>query len=51
MQYGLHVGPVGALADVQTLIRSAQASEAAGWVGFFLWDRLTLGLTDPIADP
>src|SRR5689334_1298296 len=51
MQYGLHVGPVGELADVGTLIRLAQASEAAGWDGFFLWDHLTLGLPDPVADP
>jgi alkanesulfonate monooxygenase SsuD/methylene tetrahydromethanopterin reductase-like flavin-dependent oxidoreductase (luciferase family) len=51
MQYGLHVGPVGELADVRTLIRLAEASEAAGWDGFFLWDHLTLGLPDPVADP
>jgi alkanesulfonate monooxygenase SsuD/methylene tetrahydromethanopterin reductase-like flavin-dependent oxidoreductase (luciferase family) len=51
MRYGLHVGPVGELADVRTLIRLAQAAEAAGWDGFFLWDHLTLGLPDPLADP
>lgn len=34
MQYGLHVGSVGELADVPTLIRLAQASEAASWDGF-----------------
>jgi hypothetical protein len=51
MQYGIHVGPVGELADVRILIRLAQEAEACGWDGFFLWDHLTLGGPDPVADP
>ena len=52
MRYGITLPPFGALAEPAYLTELAQAAEAAGWDGFFLWD--TVIHDDnfyPIADP
>src|SRR5689334_20047926 len=38
MRYGMTLPAFGAFADPHYLIEVAQAAEAAGWDGFFLWD-------------
>ena len=38
MRYGMTLPPFGAFANPHYLIEVAQAAEAAGWDGFFLWD-------------
>jgi alkanesulfonate monooxygenase SsuD/methylene tetrahydromethanopterin reductase-like flavin-dependent oxidoreductase (luciferase family) len=52
MHYGMTLPPFGALADPLYLVELAQAAEAAGWDGFFLWDTV---IHDeqclPIAEP
>jgi alkanesulfonate monooxygenase SsuD/methylene tetrahydromethanopterin reductase-like flavin-dependent oxidoreductase (luciferase family) len=40
----------GAYADVGLLVDLAQAAEAAGWNGFFLWDHIVFG-PEPVIDP
>jgi alkanesulfonate monooxygenase SsuD/methylene tetrahydromethanopterin reductase-like flavin-dependent oxidoreductase (luciferase family) len=44
--------PLGALADPHYLIELAQAAEAAGWDGFFLWDTVIHDEQGyPVAEP
>lgn len=38
MKYGITMSPFGVFAEPTVLIEAAQAAEAAGWDGFFLWD-------------
>jgi alkanesulfonate monooxygenase SsuD/methylene tetrahydromethanopterin reductase-like flavin-dependent oxidoreductase (luciferase family) len=38
MKYGITMSPFGVFAEPAVLIEVAQAAEAAGWDGFFLWD-------------
>lgn len=52
MQYGMTLPPFGALADPLYLVELAQAAEAAGWDGFFLWDTVIHDEQSyPIAEP
>jgi len=54
MRFAMYVPNFDTFGSVQTLVTLAQAAEAAGWDGFFLWDHLlpdadsALG---PVADP
>jgi alkanesulfonate monooxygenase SsuD/methylene tetrahydromethanopterin reductase-like flavin-dependent oxidoreductase (luciferase family) len=40
MKHALYLPPFGELADPVALIDVAQAAEASGWDGFFLWDHV-----------
>ncbi len=52
MQYGITMPPFGAFAEPATLIAAAQAAEAAGWDGFFLWDTVIHdGNFYPVGEP
>ena len=51
MRYALDVAPFGDLADPLTLVRLAEAAEAAGWDGFSTWDTLGLAMDSVAADP
>ena len=52
MRYGMTLPPFGALANPRYLIELAQAAEAAGWDGFFLWDTVIHDEHGyPIAEP
>lgn len=54
MHFALYVPNFGTFGNVQTIVELAQAAEAAGWDGFFMWDHL---LPDndsrlaPVVDP
>jgi alkanesulfonate monooxygenase SsuD/methylene tetrahydromethanopterin reductase-like flavin-dependent oxidoreductase (luciferase family) len=47
----IFVAPFGELADARRLARLAEAAEARGWDGFFLWDHLVYVNTRELADP
>jgi alkanesulfonate monooxygenase SsuD/methylene tetrahydromethanopterin reductase-like flavin-dependent oxidoreductase (luciferase family) len=52
MRYGMSLPSFGAFADPRYLIELAQAAEAAGWDGFFLWDTVIHDERNyPIAEP
>ena len=52
MNYGITMPPFGAYAEPATLIAAAQAAEAAGWDGFFLWDTVIHdGNFYPVGEP
>ena len=51
MRYALDVAPFGDLSDPLTLVRLAEAAEAAGWDGFSTWDTLGLAMDSVAADP
>jgi alkanesulfonate monooxygenase SsuD/methylene tetrahydromethanopterin reductase-like flavin-dependent oxidoreductase (luciferase family) len=40
MKFAIYVPNFDTFGDVQTVVELAQAAEAAGWDGFFLWDHL-----------
>jgi alkanesulfonate monooxygenase SsuD/methylene tetrahydromethanopterin reductase-like flavin-dependent oxidoreductase (luciferase family) len=40
MRFALTLPPFGDFADPRYLAESAQAAEAAGWEGFFIWDHI-----------
>ena len=47
----IFVAPFGELSDPRRLARLAEAAEAAGWEGFFLWDHIVYSETRKVADP
>ena len=47
----IFVAPFGELADARRLARLAEAAEAHGWDGFFLWDHLVYADVRELADP
>jgi alkanesulfonate monooxygenase SsuD/methylene tetrahydromethanopterin reductase-like flavin-dependent oxidoreductase (luciferase family) len=49
MHYGIEIVPFGELADPCVVVRLAQAAEAAGWEGLWVWDHLLFpyGVGDP----
>ena len=47
----IFVAPFGELADARRLARLAEAAEATGWDGLFLWDHLVYVDTRELADP
>ena len=51
MRFALDVAPLGDLADPLTMVRLAEAAEAAGWDGFSTWDTLGLAQGTVAADP
>ena len=40
MQHAIYLPPIGSFGDVHLLVELAQATEEAGWDGFFLWDHI-----------
>ena len=49
MHFGIEVVPFGTHADPRAIARFAQAAEAAGWEGLWLWDHVMFpwGAGDP----
>ena len=40
MRYSVNIPNFGDFADVRAVVKVAQAAEAAGWDGLFLWDHV-----------
>jgi alkanesulfonate monooxygenase SsuD/methylene tetrahydromethanopterin reductase-like flavin-dependent oxidoreductase (luciferase family) len=51
VRYGIVISNMGAYSDPREAVRLAQAAEAAGWEGFFVWDHLGFVWNAPSADP
>ncbi len=51
MHYAIEIVPFGEYADPCKVIPLAQAAEAAGWEGLFVWDHLAYVFGFPGADP
>jgi len=51
MHYAIEIVPFGEFGEPQAVLRLAQAAEAAGWEGLFLWDHLAYVFGWPGADP
>lgn len=51
MRHGIVIANIGEYADPREAVRLAQAAEAAGWEGFFVWDHLGFVWNAPSADP
>jgi alkanesulfonate monooxygenase SsuD/methylene tetrahydromethanopterin reductase-like flavin-dependent oxidoreductase (luciferase family) len=51
LRFGVCLANFGTYSDPRASVRVAQAAEAAGWDGFFLWDHLAFVWGPPSADP
>jgi alkanesulfonate monooxygenase SsuD/methylene tetrahydromethanopterin reductase-like flavin-dependent oxidoreductase (luciferase family) len=51
VRFGLFLPPFGDFAEPQRVVALAQAAEAAGWDGLFLWDHMLAEPGVAIADP
>jgi probable F420-dependent oxidoreductase len=51
MRYAIEVVPFGDYANPRHVVRLAQAAEAAGWEGLFVWDHLGFVWGAPSGDP
>ena len=51
MHYAIEIVPFGEFGEPQAVLRLAQAADAAGWEGLFLWDHLAYVFGWPGADP
>lgn len=51
MHYAIEVVTLGNYADPRSVVRLAQAAEAAGWEGLFIWDHLAFAWGAPSGDP
>jgi alkanesulfonate monooxygenase SsuD/methylene tetrahydromethanopterin reductase-like flavin-dependent oxidoreductase (luciferase family) len=51
VNFGVCLSNFGTYADPRQSVRVAQAAEAAGWGGFFVWDHLAFVWGPPSADP
>src|SRR5919204_1196012 len=51
MRYGICLANIGSYADPRVGVRVAEAAEAAGWDGVFMWDHLAFVWGPPAADP
>jgi alkanesulfonate monooxygenase SsuD/methylene tetrahydromethanopterin reductase-like flavin-dependent oxidoreductase (luciferase family) len=51
VKHGLLVANIGTYSDVRTQVALAQASEAAAWDAFLVWDHLAFAWGMPAADP
>jgi probable F420-dependent oxidoreductase len=51
MRHGICLANIGTYADPRVSIRVAQAAEASGWDGVFVWDHLAFVWGPPAADP
>ncbi len=50
MKFGVDVPNFGPYGDAQVLADLARAAEQAGWDGFFIWDQITTGNPQNVAD-
>ena len=51
MQHGICLANIGSYSDPNVGVRVAEAAEAAGWDGVFMWDHLAFVWGAPAADP
>lgn len=51
MHYGIEAVTLGGCAEPRVVVELAQAAEAAGWDGLFVWDHLGFVWGAPSADP
>ncbi len=51
MRYAIDVVILGEYANPRLVVQLAQAAEAAGWEGFFVWDHLAFAWGVPSGDP
>ncbi len=51
MHYGICLANIGTYSDPSVPIRVAQAADAGGWDGVFIWDHLAFAWGVPAADP
>ena len=51
MRHGICLSNIGTYADPRVSVRVAQAAEASGWEGLFVWDHLAFVWGPPAADP
>ena len=51
MRFGVDVPIKGEYFDPRVLADLAYAAEESGWDGFFVWDHISLGLSEAICDP
>jgi len=51
VRYGICLANIGNYSDPRVSVRVAQAAEAAGWDGVFIWDHLAFVWDAPAADP
>jgi alkanesulfonate monooxygenase SsuD/methylene tetrahydromethanopterin reductase-like flavin-dependent oxidoreductase (luciferase family) len=51
MHYGIDVATLGDYANPRRVVPLAQAAEAAGWEGIFVWDHLGFAWGAPSGDP
>jgi probable F420-dependent oxidoreductase len=49
--YGIGLANIGSYSDPRLSLRVAQAAEAGGWDGIFVWDHLAFTWGAPAADP
>jgi alkanesulfonate monooxygenase SsuD/methylene tetrahydromethanopterin reductase-like flavin-dependent oxidoreductase (luciferase family) len=51
VRYGIALANLGTYSDPRVAVRVAEAAEASGWDGVFLWDHLGFVWGPPTADP
>ncbi|MFL5950610.1 MAG: TIGR03619 family F420-dependent LLM class oxidoreductase [Gaiellaceae bacterium] len=51
MRFGICLANIGTYSDPRVSVRVAEAAEAAGWDGVFIWDHLAFVWDAPAADP
>jgi alkanesulfonate monooxygenase SsuD/methylene tetrahydromethanopterin reductase-like flavin-dependent oxidoreductase (luciferase family) len=51
VRYGICLANIGTYSDPNVGVRVAQAADAAGWDGVFIWDHLSFTWGPPAADP
>ena len=51
MRYGICLANIGSYSDPRLPLRLAQAADANGWDGVFIWDHLAFAWGPPAADP
>jgi probable F420-dependent oxidoreductase len=51
VRYGIALANIGTYSDPHAAVRIAEAAEASGWDGVFLWDHLGFVWGPPAADP
>jgi alkanesulfonate monooxygenase SsuD/methylene tetrahydromethanopterin reductase-like flavin-dependent oxidoreductase (luciferase family) len=51
VRYGICLANIGTYADPSVPLRLAQAADASGWDGVFIWDHLAFAWGQPAADP
>ena len=51
MRYGICLANIGRYADPRVGVRVAEAAEASGWDGVFIWDHLAFVWGPPAVDP